>query len=138
MSVFILIIPNWKVGSSEVFSKGFSQICDFTDPDGNPVCGRCHDFSHYLVFGIKGGLSTLYEDQILRNVPVDVKFLPYDENFQVGDILQLCGDDGLGRHTNLFHSAVYLGNGKLINKFGMENIYIQSIESLMELKTTFL
>ena len=123
---------------SEVFSKGFSQICDFIDPNGKPACGSCHDFSHYLIFGIKEGLSTFYENEILRKVPIDVKFLPYDGNFRVGDILQLCESDGLDRHTALFHSAVYLGNGKLIHKMGGENIYIQNLESLLKIKPPFI
>ena len=118
---------------SKIITTGFSKLCNLTDRNGECSRGSCHDFAHFLVFGIDDGESTYDADDVLEKLPKNIAFEKFtQETINPKDVFQICMDDNLERNNHVLHSAVYLGNGKYICKIGLNNIYIQDFPSIME------
>ncbi|WP_422134168.1 hypothetical protein [Endozoicomonas sp. ALD040] len=122
---------------SDIITKGFRNVCTVFYPDDkSKIEGVCHDFAYYLSFGLSVLISTrdnthdsFYES--LSNIKI-YEFTG-EKDLDFGDIVQITNNTShTERKPLVFHSVVYIGNGKYISKLSKEDIYIQDLESILD------
>ncbi|WP_257283692.1 hypothetical protein [Endozoicomonas sp. SESOKO1] len=123
---------------SDVITKGFENVCTVLDDRTKiPIRGICHDFAHYLSLGFTVFESTRYKDHdaFYESLPnVKVTEFTGEQDLSFGDIVQITAKpDSVGYKPLVYHSVVYLGDGIYISKISGLNIYIQDLDSILDI-----
>lgn len=121
---------------SDVITKGFKNVCIVLDKDTKePIKGVCHDFAYYLSLGLSNFESPRYDhDAFFESLP-NIKVIEFtgEQDLRFGDIVQITEQPACVEHKPLvYHSVVYIGDGKYISKISELDIYFQDLESILD------
>ncbi len=75
----------------------------------------------YLNAGIDISYDGIYTNaQMLRYLTDNHALVFEDADLEPGDIIFFAADDSIGRYGNCFHSAIYMGNNKIVEAYGRD------------------
>ncbi|WP_252179600.1 hypothetical protein [Endozoicomonas sp. 4G] len=123
---------------SDVITKGFNNVCTgFDEYTKKTIYGVCHDFAHYLSLGFSNCESRKYKDYdaFYESLPyIKVTEFTGEQDLRFGDIVEITEQPACVEHKPpVYHSMVYIGDGKYISKISGLDIYIHDRESILDM-----